>query len=560
MQDFLPILERAIAGVLSEIRPFGAPVMPCAAEGIDFPREPGRGDLAVTTALRLGKLAGKPPREVGGAIAKKILADPDGSRLFSRADVAGPGFVNLSFSPAAIAGILLKIRSEADRFGRTFAGEGRRVLLEFASANPTGPLHVAHGRQAAVGDVLANILDGAGFAVTREYYLNDCGNQVEMLGLSILARMRESKGRPGTFPENGYQGDYVKRLAEESLAAEGERWLDAPEKDAVAALSAHGVETLLGEIRRDLDRFRVRFDSWFSQKTLEESGAPGRLVDDLRAKNLVVEEDGAVLMRTTALGDEKDRVLVKRDGAFAYRTPDLSYHLDKFRRGYERVVDLFGPDHHGHILFLKQALSGMGEDASRLEPHLVQHCRLIQNGVEVKMSKRTGSFVTLDEIMDEVGVDAARFFFVMRRMDSHLDFDLDVAKKQSVDNPVYYVQYTHARICQIFAKAAERGFSGEAPLDADLSALGPDEFWLVSVLSRFPWIVRRAAETLEPHRIPAYLLDVAAAFHAYYQKPENTVLHDDARIRGARLAVADGVRTVIRNGLSILGLTAPEKM
>ncbi len=531
---------------------------------------PKFGDHVCSAPLRIAKELGRPPRQVAEELAQALrLANLPS---LAKIEVAGPGFINFYATPEIYQEECRRILREGPHYGRSDIGRGRRVLVEHCSANPTGPLHVAHGRQAAVGDSLANILDFAGFEVSREFYVNDTGNQIEMLGRSVLWRLSREPEPPDP---NCYRGDYVAALAEELRAAGGPVDLERARN--------HGKERLLGEIRKDLETFRVRYDTWFSQEALERSGKVEELVDFYRARDLVYEKDGALWLRTKDRGDADDKVLVKSDRTYAYRTPDLAYHRDKFARGFGILIDLWGPDHHAHIATMKAGLRALDLDLAppdragapggpvAFEVLIVQHCRLLEGGKEVKMSKRAASYVTLRELMDEVGVDAARFFFVMRKTNSHMDFDLDVARKKSLDNPVYYAQYAHARIASIWRKGVEEGKIAPADLknglwngEFDPSRGGPDEIGILRTARQFRRRVELAARDLDPAVLADYLRELSGAYQRYYElgnrEPSRRVLADDEGVRRARLAASAAVQQVLRNGFRLLGLSAPDQM
>lgn len=526
------------------------------------PRRAGHGDLATNVALILAKEKKTRTDELARQIADRLSKRPDFKpAVCEKVEIAGGGFLNFFLSPAALHRQLGSILSSGDGYGRLKPERPRAVQIEFVSANPTGPLTVAHGRQAAVGDSLARILAMAGHRAVREYYLNDRGKQIRMLGFSTLQRYLELFGREVAIPEDGYRGEYVKGIAERIKAGDGGKWLDAAEDEAIAFFSDFSAREILRTIEKDLDDFRVRFDHWTSEKEFASTGKIAACIDFLRGKGHIYERDGAVWFQSSALGDDKDRVLVKSDGEQTYFTPDIAYHRDKFDRGFDRVIDLWGPDHHGYIARMKAAVRALGYDPARFTPLIVQLTTLFRGSQKLSMSTRAGEFVTLREVMDEVGVDAARYFMVRMRTDSHLNFDLELAKKQSNDNPVYYVQYVHARICSIFKKLAEKKQGFELPSweKVRLDPLREDEeLALIMLLSDFPYAVECSAEALEPHQICNYLEGLAAAFHQCYTR--HTVISDDADLTAARLALAEGVRIIVRSGLGLLGVSAPEQM
>jgi len=438
-------------------------------------------------------------------------------------------------------------------------GKGQRVQVEFVSANPTGPLHIGHGRGAATGDAVARLLAAAGFDVQREYYINDAGNQVSTLGRSVLARMRELRGEAVAFPEDGYRGEYVRDIAGELLTQQGESLLTMPDEEAAAACTAFGVEAMRARIEGDLAEFGVHFDNWYSEKSLYERGLVEKELGKLKELGLTYEADGALWLRTTAYGDDKDRVLIKANGDTTYFASDVAYHMEKFDRGFQRVIDVWGADHHGYVPRMKAMLAGLGHPPEDLEVLMIQMVNLLRGGQPVAMGKRSGEFVTLRDVLEEVGPDACRFFFLMRRSDSQLDFDLDLAKQQSSDNPVYYVQYAHARVCSLNRNAAENGVMVPAAGTADVAALGlEEELALARLLARYPETVEGAALHYEPHRLVFYLQELAAKFHSYYNRTR--VLDAPPTVAGARLYLANAVKLVLANALELLGVKAPERM
>jgi len=522
---------------------------------LETPREKAHGDLATNVAMRLTRIARSNPRE----IAARIVEGIDRKRAHVRdIQVAGPGFINFFLDRSFLTKVLEEIQSAGDRYGRSEAGRGQRVNVEFVSANPTGSLHLGHARGAAVGDALCNILEAAGYDVTREYYINDAGNQIRLLALSLEARYLEALGRESSFPEDGYRGQDIIDIARELAEREGDSLLSLDREERLARLREYGLKRMLDKIRRDLERYRVRFDVWFSERSLYESGAVERVLKELGERGYTYEKDGALWLKSTAFGDDKDRVLVKSDGSYTYLTPDIAYHRDKLNRGFDRLINIWGADHHGYISRMKAAIAAQGYDPERLTVLVTQMVKLYQGGELVKMSKRTGKAVTLEELMDEVGVDAVRYFFVMRSPDSHLDFDMDLAISRSNENPVYYVQYAHARIQSVFRQARERGLAPAADPET-LSLLAEEqEYDLMKALAAFPDEVAGAAEQLAPQRVVRYLHDLAALFHSYYRAYR--VIGDDENLSRARLALLSGVAQVIRNGLSLIGVSAPDHM
>lgn len=519
-------------------------------------KEKAHGDYASNLAMILASRAKKNPRLLAG-ILKDHLQDRDG--ILKKVDIAGPGFLNFFIREEIWAGSLEAIERENSRYGMSMVGQGEKVQVEFVSANPTGPLHIGHARGAVVGDVIANILSAAGYHVLREYYINDAGNQMHNLGRSVLYRYRELAGQPVEFPDNCYQGDYIKDLAREILDREGRLYLEKDEKEVVPAFTDYAAGAILEGIKDDLRDFGVVFDLYFSERELYRDNGVEKLLIDLEKKDFIYREDGTRWFRTTALGDEKDRVVVRQNGDPTYFAADIAYHQNKFARGFRKIIDIWGADHHGYIPRMQAGIQALGHDRDALQIVLVQLVNLLRDGVPVAMSTRSGEFVTLKEVIDEVGRDAARYNFLMRRSDSHLDFDLELAKRQSNDNPVYYVQYAHARICSILRLAEQKGILLPAFKDVDCTRLSlPEEMALIRIATGFPGIVEGAAKALEPHRLAFYLHEVAALFHSYYNKCK--VVSEDESLTLARLFLVLSVRIVLRNGLVLLGVSAPEKM
>jgi arginyl-tRNA synthetase len=520
---------------------------------LEPPKQKEFGDLASNVALVWAKQLRRQPRAVAEAIAKNI-EDPDG--VLARVEIAGPGFLNFTFAPKFYYARLAELDREAELVPR-FGGE-EKVQVEFASANPTGPLHVGHGRVAVIGDVLARLLDAAGFAVEREYYVNDAGNQMEKLGLSIDARYRELFGEKAEFPEGGYPGDYVKDVAAEAKRRFGDKFLSTTKEEAVAFFRQFGGERLLEMIRGDLAAFGIKFDSFVSEKELRARGAVDKTLALLVERGMLYEEEGARWFKSTAFGDDKDRPLVKSDGELTYFASDIAYHRDKLERGFKEMINVWGADHHGYVPRLKAGLAALGYDPEALRVVLVQLVQLTRGGEPVRMGKRQGEFVPLSDVLEEVGKDAARFFFLMRKSDSHLDFDLELAKKESSENPVFYVQYAHARIASIFEQAREKAVAmpgGAAHLDR---LTEPEELGIVKRLLQFSEAVEEAVKELEPHRLAFYLLELAGEFHRYYNRFR--VITDDAELTAARLILLRNVQKIVGRGLNLLGVNAPLKM
>jgi arginyl-tRNA synthetase len=525
---------------------------------IELPKSKEHGDLAANVALKLSRVVRRKPAEVAGEIkeilAGKIAGEPALAGSIKKMEVEGPGFLNFFLTHSVLHPILLEIQEKNALYGASGHGKGEKVLVEYVSANPTGPLTIAHGRQACIGDALARILKAAGYAVSREYYLNDTGRQIEILGRSAWLRYQEHFGLRVEFPEEGYQGDYIRDLARLAAAKIGDRYKSAPEKEAIAFFSDFAAAEIMNGIRKDLADLRVEFDCYYSEKKLRESGKIEETLDLLRGKGLVFEAEGAVWFKSTAFGDDKDRVVRKSTGEYTYLAPDIAYHQEKFRRGYEWLINLWGPDHHGYIPRMKAAVQALGGDKDSMDVLIVQLTTLFRQGQPVRMSTRAGEFVTLRELMDEVGVDATRMFFILRRVESLLDFDLDLAKAQSQENPVYYLQYAHARISSILAY-------GGVPvtLQVDLELLREnEEIDLMKHLQQYPDILIAAATGQEPYRVVDYLRDLATTFHKFYAN--HRVVTDNAELTRARLLLVDCVRIVLRNGLEVIGVSQPAKM
>jgi arginyl-tRNA synthetase len=521
---------------------------------IEVPGNPEHGDFATNIAMTMARAEKKAPRQIAEALVATLGASP----LLDKVEVAGPGFINFTLAPVCWYEVLDDIMARGWRYGTSRVGQGQKVQVEFVSANPTGPLHIGHGRGAAVGDAVASILQAAGFDVQREYYVNDAGNQVATLGRSIWLRLRQLHGEKISFPEDGYQGEYIRKLAS-SMRDESPEAIHQEEAEAIKLCSAFGVSKVLDWIATDLKAFGITFDNWFSEQSLYDRNMVATELAKLAEKGLSYERDDAVWLRTTDFGDDKDRVLIKSDGSPTYFASDVAYHMEKFDRGFDRVIDVWGADHHGYVPRMKAVVAGLGHSAEDLQVLLIQMVNLLRDGQPYTMGKRSGNFVTLHDVVDEVGKDACRFFFLMRRSDSQLDFDLELAKRQSSDNPVYYVQYAHARVCSINRTAAEQGVDLPASGTADLSCLTlAEELALAKHLARYPETVVGAAQTCEPHRIVYYLQELAAQFHSYYNRQR--VLVEDAQITRARLYLVNGARIVLANALNLLGVDAPERM
>jgi arginyl-tRNA synthetase len=523
---------------------------------VEIPKLEEHGDFSTNAAMQLSRRVGKKPREVAAELLDAIR-EVDTDRWIASLSVAGPGFINIVLSENAWREVIATVLRKGERFGSSDQGNGTRILMEFVSANPTGPLHVGHGRGAAVGDAIARLLSFEGYDVTREYYVNDVGNQMDNLGRSLFARYLQACGKDAKLPDDGYRGDYLAAMASDFRKNAGDRYKNAAEEEALPVFRAVACEIILEGIRGDLELFRVRFDNWFREGSLHSEGHVTGAIDELRKMGLLYDSEGAVFFKSETQGDEKDRVLVRADGRTTYFAADVAYHRQKFLRGYSRMIDIWGADHHGYAPRILASMRSLGLDDSQLEILLVQFVTLIREGKAVQMSTRSGEFTTLREVLDEVGTDAARFFYLLRSFHSHLDFDLTLAKTQSSENPVYYIQYVHARICSIFREAEARGIRmGDHPHLFPLSL--PDEVCLMKRVARFPDVVAEAANKREPHRIPFYLLELSREFHAFYQN--HRFLGETPERTQARLALAKSVRIVVATGLSLIGVSAPERM
>jgi len=529
---------------------------------VEIPKRADHGDYATNAALVLASRFGRKPMELAQLVAER-LQDPQG--YIREAQIAPPGFINIFLNRKRVMEVLAQVLQEGRAYGRSQAGANTRVLVEFVSANPTGPLHIGHGRGAALGDVLSNVMEAAGFQVSREYYVNDVGRQMEILGRSLFLRYLEETGRKIEFPEDHYRGDYMVELAREFRAAHGDDWALKDEAQALPTFTQFASKRILEGIKKDLEDFRVGYDRWFHESELHSQGKVSDYLEGLKAKGLVYEQDGALWFKSSAFGDEKDRVVVRRDGRTTYLASDIAYHADKLDRGFERLIDIWGADHHGYVPRMKGVIEALGRDPACLDVILVQMVSLVRDGVPVAMSTRAGEFTTLRQVMEEVGVDAARYIFLSRTPDSHLDFDLELAKRQEKENPVYYVQYAHARICSILREAGERGIKLPSAQEADWRLLElPEEWELVKQMVGYPDVVKEAALSLEPHRITYFLDSLASDFHSYYNlgwiDPRARVICAEPELTKARLVLVNAIRQILSNALELLGVSAPEQM
>mgnify|MGYP002880293228 FL=1 len=531
-------------------------------------KAPEHGDIASPIALSLAKSAGIGPRQVAEIIIDKI--DLEKQPLINQIDVAGPGFINIFIDNNWMASSLKEIHLRGDKFGYTEHGQDKKILVEFVSANPTGPLNIVSGRAAAVGSTIINLLNMAGYQATSEFYINDAGGQVLRLGASLDVRYRQQFGYSNLeIPEDGYHGQYLVELSEELKQEVGNKYLDLSENDRIRIFCDLAVERLLSDQKKSLERFGVEFDVWSSEKDIRESGAPEQIIQSFKDQNLLYESEGATWFKMTNFGDDKDTVVIKSDGEYTYFVPDAAYHQNKFNRGFHTLIDLLGPDHQGHISHLECLLRALGYDQSRLECLIIQQVSLVDStGQKVEMSKRKGQLITLDNLLDRLGesvdehfaVDVARYFFLNRSNNSHLDFDFDLALKRANDNPVFYLQYAYARSCSIFREMTQRGLGAYEFQKADLSLLNSiDEQQMIRKMAEFPQLVIASADNRQPHRLVNYLQDLANQFHTFYNK--SRVLNvEQIDLSYARLALVSCLQIVLRNGLKILGLSTPERM
>ncbi|MDO8446708.1 MAG: arginine--tRNA ligase [Deltaproteobacteria bacterium] len=505
------------------------------------------GDFAVNIAMKMAQTEGKPPRKIAETIIKKITGHP----IIDKAEIAGPGFINFFMSNDYWLKTLSEIEALGESYGKCNIGKGQKVLLEYVSANPTGPLHIGHGRGAALGDSLSRLLRAAGYDVTTEFYVNDAGSQVQNLALSVLLRCREINGEKVEWTENLYKGEYINDLAQEFLKKGG--------NITVEEAGPYALNEILGWLKRDLSGFNITFDKWFSEKSLYTNGEVQKAIEELKGKGLIYGKDGALWFKSTDFGDDKDRVVIRENGEPTYFASDIAYHHDKYERGFDILIDIWGADHHGYIPRMKAVVQALGHDKESLRVLLVQMVSLLRSGQPVTMSKRAGEFVTLKEVMDEVGADSAKYTFMTRRPDSQMDFDLEVVKSQSSENPVFYLQYAYARACNIERFASERNLTVLTASEVNLGLLKlPEEIRIIKSLTAYPEVVEGAAISFEPHRLTVYLQELAGHFHSYYR--ENRVVTDDIPLSQARMVMVRGLKTVIGNALGLLGVSAPRSM
>ncbi|KOS23713.1 arginine--tRNA ligase [Bacillus anthracis] len=522
---------------------------------LESPKDKTNGDFSTNMAMQLARVAKKAPR----MIAEELVANFDKAKASTeKIEIAGPGFINFYMDNSYLTDLIPTIVNAGEAYGETNTGKGEKVQVEFVSANPTGDLHLGHARGAAVGDTLCNLLAKAGYDVSREYYINDAGNQIHNLALSVEARYMQALGLEKEMPEDGYHGADIigigKRLAEEF----GDRYAKADEKESYEFYREYGLKYELAKLQKDLESFRVKFDVWFSETSLYKNGKIDQALAVLKERDEIFEEDGATWFRSMTYGDDKNRVLIKNDGSYTYLTPDIAYHRDKLERGFDKLINIWGADHHGYIPRMKAAIQALGYDKETLEVEIIQMVQLYQNGEKMKMSKRTGKAVTLRELMEEVGVDAMRYFFAMRSGDSHLDFDMDLAVSKSNENPVYYAQYAHARVCSILRQGEELGLATGGDVNYKL-VTSEKEVELLKKLGEFPAVVADAAQKRLPHRITNYAFELAATLHSFYNA-EKVLNQYNLELSTARYELMKAVRTTLQNALAIVGVSAPEQM
>ena len=554
-QEVIKSLQKAFESLQEQ---WGTEIIPDIE--VEIPRDEKMGDFATTAALKLAKILKKSPREIAHEIVAKL--NEQSSELFESIDIAGPGFINFRFNNSFFCDRLKAILKEEGSLLRSDIGKGQKIQVEFVSANPTGPLHIGHGRGAAVGNALCNILEAAGYDVEKEFYINDAGLQIKLLGKSVYARYQQLLGNDIEFPEDGYKGDYIESIAGVIKQKEGDTYLNKTFDDCGDVITEFSYKMMLGNIEKDLKDFGIMFDRWQSEKELHNNDMVANALNTLKDKGLLYEQGGATWFRSSEFGDDKDRVVKKQDGEFTYFASDISYHKNKLDRGFDEIIDIWGADHHGYIQRIRSVLEAFDLPKDKFRVILIQMVSLLRHGEPVQMSKRAGAFITLREVIEEVGADITKFIFLTRKADSHLDFDIDIAKEQSSENPVFYVQYAFARISSIFRQAVERriqGVEGSRVQGADFALLKEDEeMILIKKLLQYPMVFEGAATACEPHRITYYLQELAGVFHGYYYK--HRVISDDSQLTLARLSLCKGVKIILEEGLKLLGVSAPEKM
>jgi arginyl-tRNA synthetase len=522
---------------------------------LELPKDKAHGDYATNMAMQLARVAKKAPR----MIAEELVANFDKTKAsIEKVEIAGPGFINFYMNNSYLTDLIPTILKAGEAYGETNVGQGQKVQVEFVSANPTGDLHLGHARGAAVGDSLCNILDKAGYDVSREYYINDAGNQINNLALSVEARYMQALGKDVEMPADGYHGEDIIQIGKKLAEEHGDKYVDMDKTERLAFFREYGLKYELEKLQRDLEEFRVKFDVWYSETSLYQNGKIEEALAALKENGHIYEEDGATWFRSTTFGDDKDRVLIKKDGSYTYLTPDIAYHQDKIKRGFDKLINIWGADHHGYIPRMKAAIEALGYDRDTLEVQIIQMVQLYQNGEKMKMSKRTGKAVTMRDLIEEVGLDATRYFFAMRSGDTHLDFDLDLAVSQSNENPVYYAQYAHARICSILRQGDEMNIVLDENIKLE-NIQAEKEFDLLKKLGEFPQAVAEAAQKRIPHRITNYIYDLASAFHSFYNA-EKVLDSGNMDKTKARLALVKAVQVTLQNALRLIGVSAPEKM
>lgn len=520
------------------------------------PKSDAHGDFSTNIAMKMASVQKISPRKIAEVIIAQI-DDPD--RIIEKTEIAGPGFINFFLKVSSWYPVLRKIHDPDSKYGSSNVGNGEKIQVEFVSSNPTGPLHIGHGRGAAVGDSIGNILSFCGYEVQKEYYINDSGRQIDTLGRSVYLRYKELLGQSISFPQEYYQGDYIREFAVFLKADKGRKLLDMDEGNAISYCANLAAKKILSGIRKDLSAFGVQFDNWFSEQSLYDAGKVDDIIKNFQQREIIYQKDDALWFNTHRFGDEKDRVVVKKNGQMTYFASDIAYHMDKYHRGFDRVIDVWGADHHGYIPRVEAAIEASGKHRKQFQVILVHLVNLLRGGEPVAMSTRMGQFITLRDIIDEVGSDAARFIFLTRHHESPLDFDLELAKKRTNENPVYYVQYVHARISSIARKGKDRGKTDVTWDEQAVNRLtAPEEIQLIKAMDCYPDVVKQSANSLEPHHITYYLTHLAALFHAYYNK--HRVLTDDPILSHGRLYLVFAVKKVIKSGLTLLGVSAPEKM
>ncbi|SFB26002.1 arginyl-tRNA synthetase [Lentibacillus halodurans] len=522
---------------------------------LEKPKEKAHGDFATNIAMKLARVAKKAPRQ----IAEDIMAEIDEAKAnVEKVEIAGPGFINFFMKNDFLGELIPAILEAGETYGRSNTGQGKKIQVEFVSVNPTGDLHLGHARGAAYGDVFCNVLDAAGYDVSREYYINDAGNQIDHLALSVETRYLEALGYEAVMPEDGYRGDDIVGIGQKLADEYGDQWVNKNRQERLAFFKEYGLNYELGNLKQDLADFHVHFDNWFSEQSLYDDNRVEEAVQTLWDGGYVYEQDGATWFRSTDFGDDKDRVLIKQDGSYTYLTPDIAYHKDKLERGFDKIVNVWGSDHHGYISRMRAAIQALGYPAEKFDVKIIQTVNLFEGGEKVRMSKRTGNAVALRDLMEEVGPDATRYFFVMRSNDTQFDFNLDLARSQSNDNPIYYVQYAHARICTMLEQAKSKGIAASGEFNAELLTV-EKETDLLKKLGEFPQTVADAAEKHAPHKVTQYVFDLASLLHSFYNA-EKVLDPDNPELTKARIALMKAVRVTLANGLKLIGVNAPVKM